>query len=510
LERLPKESYAEALREQIAGHAARGGTAGQREPAPEQDPFVGSAAAAKRATPSAAQEKDARQVYASALREQIALRDAHRAADGARGRLASPMQALGCDASLADSAGAPPRGKRCLPPPMPSRESYAAALEEQIAAREATRQANASSPPMATPGPSAVMLSEPEKATGRRMVGPVDSHDKGAYASELREQMLVRSMRSAADRAASQEPPHGGLEAVLTGADWQLRGKRQAMQMPATSKESYTQALQEQMADREAQRAAKAFHLQAPDSAALPPERLTKGKRQAASSEPPPSREAYAAALQDQMKEHRMRRAAQLAEDFTSGGSVFGGAAIREASPAARGRRHSSHIELPSKQALGSALREQMAERPAPRAGGSLEHHQDQTAGLPPRAPSSCSRPLEATYDPAMQEPARRQQEALETTAVPAEGSAPGGGREALNASTRLGRSGACVIANATAGGAGFSTTEARRIRFADECTGAADGNERTLAAREVDERAEELRRLLDDGGARPGLPVYP
>jgi len=464
------------------------------------------------------------------------MRDARRAADGARGLAASPPRTGGgAGAPLlpgGEAGGAvdPPgatRGKRCLPPPMPSRETYAAALEEQIAAREAARQAGKTSPVLGPPGPAAIMLEQPEKATGRRLVGPMESHVKDAYAAELQEQMVARSLRRATDRALSQEPSGGGLEAGLAGADWQWRGRRPAAEIGVASKEALTRALQEQIAGRAAEKAATAFHLQEPLGTGPVPDWPTKGKRKAAASAPPPSREAYAAALRDQICEQRGQRAARVAEHLTGatvgafggGASSGGGGGTREASPAARGRRHASQIELPSKHALGSALREQMAERNAPWPGQVSElAHQD--AGDPTAAANSCSSAstppwaiggagcgprqqsqtlqptLEETREPAPQELARYPPDMLEVTVPPP---------EALAASaSRLGRSGACVIGAASGGGAGgLSATEVRRIRFADECAAAPGGGERTLSARRglVDERAEELRRLLDGGG---------
>merc|ERR1719491_800470 len=132
--------------------------------------------------PMAPPKKDS---YAKALQEQIAMRDARRCLEQcAADALDDALQLSAVDVDTQAKAV----GKRCVPPAMPSKESYARELEDQIQARNARRKDEGSQ--LATMAAADVAFAEEAPAArGRRRGGPMMPVAKDTYALDLQEQI---------------------------------------------------------------------------------------------------------------------------------------------------------------------------------------------------------------------------------------------------------------------------------------------------------------------------------
>jgi hypothetical protein len=301
--------------------------------------------------------------YAAALRAQIEARKVCRAAD--EEVAFAPSEGLfGRGAIEAPLLGSK---RRHGAPPLPSKESYASALHEQMKTRSA-QEAEA----------SRIQVSQVDQedvadelfGKGRRHGAP-SAIPKNEYAAELQQQIAARKAKSAIDAELSAGERIGSIDAFSEQVD-SVRGKRHASRIEAVSKASYNSELHEQMAEKSAQRAANSFHKQIvsdSDDAYNGREEKAKGGRRKCDL-PPASKQSYALALQEQIAEHKLKQATQIGE---AGQSCFVGGYASDMAPA-RGRRHVEQIPVTSKQQLGSYLQRQMAERECERAANQLQH----------------------------------------------------------------------------------------------------------------------------------------
>jgi len=265
---------------------------------------------------------------------------------------------------------------------LPSKESYAAALQDQISERNARQIEEHSVSEIGGPLSSSPEESDPVKG-GRRHFDRCAPTAKGDYASELREQMSQNEMRRAAERAGSREPPASGGPVQVIGKP---RGRRHLQQMAVPSQSLLKSALQEQIEERDQHRALNAFHRQARASSAGPARAaspLLEGCRRRAPPAIPESREAHVQVLQEQVAEKQARVDAERLDRLQKPAKAyFGGPATNDEDPSSlgRGRRHEAQMMPVSKHSLGSALRDQMAERERAR-----------ITSEPPPLPAACA-----------------------------------------------------------------------------------------------------------------------
>eukprot|EP00929_Paragymnodinium_shiwhaense_P037398 TRINITY_DN19933_c0_g1_i1.p1 TRINITY_DN19933_c0_g1~~TRINITY_DN19933_c0_g1_i1.p1 ORF type:complete len:617 (+),score=165.96 TRINITY_DN19933_c0_g1_i1:65-1915(+) len=365
-DKISKAEYALALQEQImarkAGHNLPGSDAefqnlfGDRFNAPA----AGERGMGQRhGGPMAPVAKDD---YASQLKEQIAAREVRRARESSD--LAQPS-GLGMNfpCQEADSASAAGRGKRCAAPALGSKESYAQELQQQMAARERQRAEDLAAARLHDEGGvNGDVGAVPTPTRGKRH-GKPPVPGKDDYASQLRDQMMERSM-AARDAQRYAEAPSQGLGFGGPDAHSLMRGKRHNTVIEQSSRDAYHSALREQMSERNAHKEANAFHRQQPD--ALPEgdfrnEIFKAGGKRGSIGGEPPSKGDYASALKNQIADRQMALAAQKVMDSAIGEAPF----AREAASVSgvRGRRHCSEGPALDRKALGSELREQMIDR---------------------------------------------------------------------------------------------------------------------------------------------------
>lgn len=351
-EALTKDAYASVLDEQIAARVVepnedvmpvpfgidRFGVAGERK----MGQRLGGQMAPIR--------KDA---YALMLNEQISERNARCAAE-VRIDEEKPEH-------FDEYAG---KGRR-LAPAVPSKASYAVDLQAQIEAQAARRREGA-----VPNSPDACMFPEeaaPEK--GRRHVCQV-AIDTHAYALSLKEQMADRDARRALERQRSPDMAQGDQ------APLERRGRRRA-QTPV-SKESYMHELKGQIAEREAHRAADAFHTKASErgAPALDAPKIARGGRRGGYPEAL-SPESYALSLQQQIAARDAERAALRPDGACSHSQAFIG--NEEATSVhTRQRRHAKEMPPLSKSSYAMELQEQMAEHDARRAADAFHRQKPQ------------------------------------------------------------------------------------------------------------------------------------
>eukprot|EP00928_Gymnodinium_smaydae_P056797 TRINITY_DN4011_c1_g1_i4.p1 TRINITY_DN4011_c1_g1~~TRINITY_DN4011_c1_g1_i4.p1 ORF type:complete len:521 (-),score=111.21 TRINITY_DN4011_c1_g1_i4:455-2017(-) len=397
---LSKESYASALREQMAEDSTkrcnekRGSDLGSvpgllgllAGGGPADNATCGAVAGAatrklgqRLGGPMAPLSKES---YASALREQIAQRDvAHAAKADADANACGFDEVKGFLGDALSAAAGRKVGKRCAPQAMEAKADYASFLQEQIASRSAAKQAaeiaerNAcinDEPPSVSVGPD----------RGRRKAGAL--LDKESYACELQEQIAARAAQRAADVIRSQGQPQGGLNVGLganADADMQ-RGRRRQENMALIPRQNLLCELQAQIAEKAVGRAAGAFHLQAQDhgSAVGAGTPAKGGKRHCGPPEPAVKRD-YASDLRAQMQERKAQLDVFLAEDAKEAAGIAARAAEAAAAAPSRGRRHASQIVPDSKESLATVLQAQISSHEAKRAADAFHR---QTDAAPP------------------------------------------------------------------------------------------------------------------------------
>lgn len=360
-EKLSKESYALALEEQIASRKLQ--CVADKMPAP---PLLDAVVVApleramgqRNGGPMAPAPKER---YALALRAQIETRDARRAAEAEAGKVRDAGDVLfgpgGAEAAILGGR------RRHGAPPLPSKESYAMELVEQMATRSVQQAAEASRArePMSW---EEDVVDEVPLGKGKRPTYPT----KSLYASELQHQIAARKAQQAAD----VEPLLGGFlggDDAFSGRVELARGKRQASTIDHLSKESYSTALQDQMAERAAQRAANAFHVQATLQGAplhVQEDSPRGGRRKC--DMPAATKESYALALQEQIAERKAQRNGYRANCAGAVQASFVGGDASDMGPV-RGRRHAGQISASSKEEYRLDLQRQMDEREFKEAG---------------------------------------------------------------------------------------------------------------------------------------------
>lgn len=361
---ISKASYALILDEQIAARNAQKAISGD---VGEEIPFIkGAAATVERAMGQrhgGPMAKPCKEAYALELQEQIAARvDAKNALDKELIALLAEHESDG-NFSTSFSTGATERrqGKRCGGPMLPeSKESYALALQEQIDIRNC-QKANDMSLPEKSIDIGKDALDDITLGKGRRHLVPLAGFSKESYAADLREQMAEKNARRAENRAQSLEPLE--MDKVTLDTLPFMRGRRHETKIAKTSKPSYNLALQDQMAEKAAKKAADAFHVQrtteVPHVSNASLEAPTRGRRLGGPMLPD-SKESYASALQQQIRERDSRLAELHSADAISGIPFTGYTASVDIMPG-KGRRHQGQMSSMSKQALAATLQDQMA-----------------------------------------------------------------------------------------------------------------------------------------------------
>lgn len=364
MEKMTKEMYALALEEQIASRRAL-------QPAEETllaEPYLGAIGedpvlaverklGQRHGGPMAPQTKHS---YAKALYDQIALRDAHRYLQSQHPSEDSPADAQEATFGSVKKPQAKPVGKRCGAPLLPTKEAYAMALQDQIHTRAAQRAQEDS---CIASGASADAAEETPAHRGRRHGGPMAPFAKDTYAVELQEQIATRNAQRASERAASLGPSEG--HTFVFPEDHKARGRRHATLIEQPSRMSYMSALQEQMSEKAAQRAAGAYHAQV--SEAPPPVLEETEDVQVKRYRGPRSfgtKQDYASELREQMEVRKAQEEEERAakKGFSQLPSYLGGPEITM-----RGKRHGGQMQSLSKEGLSFILQEQIAQREAER-----------------------------------------------------------------------------------------------------------------------------------------------
>lgn len=369
MDKLSQQAYASALEEQIAArklHEASLWGAKNNVPAPafmehkSQDadmPSVARLMGQRYGGPMApAKQND----YASDLRKQIAARDAKRQADlAAKNDFgADPKDGLVFGAAEIPALGGARR--RHGAPPLPDKQSYANALHCQVQMKSAIKAAEAYAPIEEIPDSELDALDEMVK--GGRRHGAVAHPTKDDYGAQLLEQMAGR--KAEAVRAVQAEvvaPPSARRADPFSEQRECAQGKRQVSQ--DVPKFSYKTDLQKQMAERVAQRAANAFHVQVAMDAAVPAmirEETPRGAGRRKCGAPlAPSHQSYAQELQEQIAQRKAHE--QGLNAGVERAAFIGGKAIDE--EALRGRRRADKMIPASKVEYRVDLQRQMAER---------------------------------------------------------------------------------------------------------------------------------------------------
>eukprot|EP00927_Polykrikos_kofoidii_P070914 TRINITY_DN67282_c0_g1_i1.p1 TRINITY_DN67282_c0_g1~~TRINITY_DN67282_c0_g1_i1.p1 ORF type:complete len:565 (+),score=97.41 TRINITY_DN67282_c0_g1_i1:59-1753(+) len=526
---MPKKDYALALDKQLAARQANAIASVE----PEQNPFVGESMApvcervmgVRHGGPMAPVCK---QAYAFELQEQISTAlGARRAAAQER---SSSLPARASNGFRADPA-ADLRGKRCVGPvttvSKEAKASYAHELRAQMAERAQKRDADA-----AQFQEMSFEKGEDEssRGTGKRVVqsGPVD---KQAYAFDLLRQMqendVIRQARRVEEMARPSYPPIGVDKSQIS------RGRRH--EPIALSKDELTQALKDQMADKETAKAEAAFHRQeSPNSnlAAVTSDARAQGKRLVGPTGQV-SKSSYAEALKEQMSARNMQRAADRIKDDLPASSVFGRQASEEPP---RGRRIASQMAPVSKQSLALSLQNQISARDAQRAGEAFHtqaaspmnrsgcglvpsgttHLEKGRRHVPPLAPvpkqayarsleeQICEREVHRAADVPRDLKSTSKETGVSvacdgSVARASAGSAsqrPGDMQDqmastAKEVTSKFARSGAALV--------GLSGTDTKRVSFQDDRGGSfdTDQHERDMVAKVVRDRSDALERML-------------
>jgi hypothetical protein len=249
-----------------------------------------------------------------------------------------------------------------------SKELYAKELEEQMVARsiQQAQEASRQQPHVVNGGDDLtdaldeVLLG----GRGRRKGGPARLPAKSLYAAELKQQIAERE----AQQSSHPEIPSTGFPGgeFSVQAEESTRGRRHASKIDPVNSSMLNIALQEQMAERAAQRAASAFHVQVGASAqdigtgldallSTEPE-SAKGRRKC--DLPVHSKQSYALALQEQIARRKAKNG--FLPKVPEQSSFVGGRTSDMEQ--ARGRRHAGQIVPPSKEELRLDLQRQIAE----------------------------------------------------------------------------------------------------------------------------------------------------
>lgn len=361
MDKVSKESYAMMLGEQIAARKLQHASNDVDAPSLIEDdrPPLARLMGQRHGGPMPPPQKDG---YASALRAQIAARDALREEAAVERAASVDVAGLGLGLGVAKDgvakdAFALGRGRRHGPPLLPTKENYAVTLQEQMAARSVQQAADAAAAAKEPADCDGDVLDEVLAGKGRCHGGPCVPPAKHLYAAELEEQIAERRLQQASQKGTESEPSAPSKDFFSEQAE-RARGKRPVWEINQVAKSSYNTVLQSQMAERAAQRAANAYHLEAGSASPVEAEQPSGGRRRG--ELPPTSKQSYAQALQEQVAQ----RKAQEAHDKSAGPAqaAFVGGAASDMGPE-RGRRHMVQIPAVSKEQLLGDLQRQMAER---------------------------------------------------------------------------------------------------------------------------------------------------
>mmetsp|Transcript_12361 Transcript_12361/g.29027 ORF Transcript_12361/g.29027 Transcript_12361/m.29027 type:complete len:432 (+) Transcript_12361:104-1399(+) len=255
--------------------------------------------------------------------------------------------------------------RKAMPPKMPSKESYAQELSDQVAAAKQTKQVPTPQGQYDDVLADNFSADHRPKNAGRRCVSqqPIS---KSAYAEDLAEQIASRKANQEAERQHLAQRD-GGMS-MPSNEKPMKRGRRPEAQIAQPSSREYLHSLQAQMAAKNERRANEVFEAPAEGAALMRAEPEAQPKARVGPRDVP-SKVEYAASLKAQMVDKDWRsREAQVEKQR---GDFFAIGAGQEEK--GRGRRH--QIEHPSKSQLGAVLRGQMAAKDAERAA---------IRGLPP------------------------------------------------------------------------------------------------------------------------------
>lgn len=373
IEALTKASYAMALQEQIAARDAiraesldsRERRRGGAEPEESSIATPWSAPAQRHVGPVAVPTKEA---YAAELQNQIAAREAQRVAER-RSASRGPSTPDGPAAGAKEA----PRGRRYGPPLLPSKDAYAMDLQEQIMARDVQRLQEKAEEVEAA---AAAAAAQEDAASRNRRRGPHGPMAKSSYAAALDEQIAARDLAAQQEAAEDAAWPAEAAAALAAGsgipgeAEDLRRGKRHATKIEQVSRSAYSEGLRQQIAAREADRAAEAYHAQAASEASPSAGDVPRGGRRPGPGLPL-SKEAYASSLQEQIIARKAHQQGLHMEQPESVSSAIFGSTKSGLTAGPRGRRHVDQMQPLSKQALAAVLQGQMAERHTSHRSGS-------------------------------------------------------------------------------------------------------------------------------------------
>lgn len=317
-------------------------------------------------------DKLSQQAYASALEEQIAARKLHEASLwGAKNNVPAslPLKSENADMPSFERL----MRQRYGGPMAPAKQNdYASDLRKQIAARDAQRQADHASKNDfgADPKDGLVFGAAEIPALGgaRRRHGAPPLPDKQQYANALHCQMQMRAAQKAAE---SYNPMEEVLDSELDALDEMVKGGRRHGAVTHPTKNDYGAQLLEQIAGRKAEavRVVQAEVLSPPSARRADPfseqRDLAQGKRQVSQDVP---KSAYKTDLQKQMAERVAQRAAN-AFHVQAAMDADVPAMVREETPRGAGRRKCGAPLAPSHQSYAQELQEQIAQRKAQEQG---------------------------------------------------------------------------------------------------------------------------------------------
>jgi len=199
---------------------------------------------------------------------------------------------------------------------------------------------------------------------------------KENYNDALLEQIATRDAQRKANKNQSEMVLNANTD--MSDAAIFAKRRRHESRIAPASKESYHDALLGQIAERDAQPAANAFHVQAPDNNYLGKEHhepRTQGKRLGMVA--PDSKESYRSALQHQIHEGNAKKAMQDYTEQKFPGVLLGDNAVGREMGGVKGRRHAHQIAPASKQAYAMALQDQIVTRSAQRAANAFHAQVD-------------------------------------------------------------------------------------------------------------------------------------
>lgn len=303
--------------------------------------------------------------YASALRQQIETLAAHRSAQEEALRAKGEGGIFGSWGAEAAPLGA---RRRHGAPLLPSKETYASALKEQMEMRSVQQAEEACNKLQEPTEVAEDALDEILFGKGSRRARAAAPQDKSQYAADLQQQIAARRAQQAADaETLLQRPPPLPNNAFSSQAEL-VRGRRQASSIGPVSKSVLNAELKEQMAERANQKALNAFHKQAHDEVPAAVRGYTPRGGRRKCDVALPSKQSYALELQAQMAERKVQQAGQQQARAASIHAAFVGGDASD-TDFARGRRHSGFVP-PSKEELRVDLQRQMAERANAEAAG--------------------------------------------------------------------------------------------------------------------------------------------